>query len=239
MNHIAPIDLSAIIKLQFPESQYYKLVTPKRQIVLHHTASGRGVDGDFTHWLTDPARIATSVIIGTDGKIYSLFDSKYWGHHLGIPEKQFLESKVKNSNLSLNQQSIGIELDNWGPLVFYQQQYRSYTGARVTVDQVEEYFPAFKRIPNSPFFDSLGLPERGAFFYQKYTQEQLVSLSQLLNMWTTAYEIPRTYNPDMWNVSKRALSGEPGIWTHVSYRKDKADCHPQTGLIEMLKQLSE
>jgi len=44
----------------------------------------------------------------------------------------------------------------------------------------------------------------------------------------------------MWDVSQRALSGEPGIWTHVSYRQKpgKTDCHPQPELIEMLKTIA-
>jgi hypothetical protein len=35
----------------------------------------------------------------------------------------------------------------------------------------------------------------------------------------------------------KALSGTPGVWTHVSYRADKSDCHPQIELINALKEL--
>jgi hypothetical protein len=42
----------------------------------------------------------------------------------------------------------------------------------------------------------------------------------------------------MWDVSKNALSGKPGIYTHVSYRKDKSDCVPQPELITALQSLS-
>ena len=41
----------------------------------------------------------------------------------------------------------------------------------------------------------------------------------------------------MWEVSQDALCGKPGIYTHVSFRKDKSDCHPQKELIQMLKEL--
>jgi len=45
------------------------------------------------------------------------------------------------------------------------------------------------------------------------------------------------YNGNMWDVNEDALNGEPGVWTHVSYRSDKSDCHPQPELIDVLKSL--
>ena len=50
---------------------------------------------------------------------------------------------------------------------------------------------------------------------------------------------PNTYQPDMWKLNTQALNGTPGIWTHVSFRADKSDCHPQLSLINLLKGLSE
>lgn len=35
-------------------------------------------------------------------------------------------------------------------------------------------------------------------------------------------------------LNSAALAGKPGVWTHVNFRKDKSDCHPQPQLIEML-----
>ena len=53
------------------------------------------------------------------------------------------------------------------------------------------------------------------------------------------YNIPLDYNENMWNVSHDALAGKSGIWTHVSYRQDKSDCHPQEELINALKKLKD
>lgn len=39
------------------------------------------------------------------------------------------------------------------------------------------------------------------------------------------------------NISENAMNSKSGIWTHTSYRADKSDCHPQLGLIKMLKNL--
>ena len=42
----------------------------------------------------------------------------------------------------------------------------------------------------------------------------------------------------MWDVSKNALTGKPGVWSHTSYRFDKSDIHPQQEVIDMLKSLT-
>lgn len=69
--------MANIIRVQFPESQFIKEETVKTQIVLHHTASGPGVDGDLAWWRKTPERVATHFIIDRAGQIYQLFDLKY------------------------------------------------------------------------------------------------------------------------------------------------------------------
>ena len=49
--------------------------------------------------------------------------------------------------------------------------------------------------------------------------------------------IPLKYNPDIWDVTTRALKGESGVYTHNSVRYDKVDVSPQPKLIEMLQSL--
>ena len=48
------------------------------------------------------------------------------------------------------------------------------------------------------------------------------------------------YNEEMWDLSERALNGDKGVWTHVSFRKpsDKQDCHPDPNLISMLRTIA-
>lgn len=240
MKTYTPINLSSIININFPDNQYYKVETHKKQICLHHTASGKGIDGDFTHWLQDPKRIATPVIVGYDGKIFRCFDSKYWGHHLGIEHSVFKQHGITSENNdSLNKMCIGIEIDAWGAVVYHQGEYRTYTGSKVPKEEVISYTPGFKTIPDSLYFRSIGAVGKTAYFYHRYSDEQIYSVAQLLKLWCDGYGIPKTYREAMWNVSAYALSGEPGIWSHVSYRSDKSDCHPQPELIEMLKSIGQ
>ena len=63
------------------------------------------------------------------------------------------------------------------------------------------------------------------------------SMQILLNYLCETYNIPKTYNADMWEYSRMAMKGNPGIYTHVSFRKDKSDCFPQFELIEKLNNL--
>lgn len=210
-----------IFKLDFPEDQYYREKFNKEQIYLHHTASGRGIDGDFRHWLNAPSRIATCVIVGWDGRIYQLFSSKYWGHHLGIKKSVFDKYDLVNGNLALNRHSIGIEIDSWGPLTEKNGKYYSWAGSVVPKEDVIFYTYGY----------------RGHSYYQKYTEEQIRSVELLLKFWNERYEIPLDYNDDVWKVTRRALCGNPGVFTHNSVRPDKTDVHPQLELIEMWKSL--
>jgi N-acetyl-anhydromuramyl-L-alanine amidase AmpD len=233
------LDLNTIDKsLVFPDEQYYKEETTKKQICLHHTASGRGATGDFRHWLSNAERVATPVIIGTEGTIFQLFQSKYWGHHLGIKANVFEDAGLPSRNTELNKHCIGIEIDAWGPLALVDGKFYSYVGTLVPEDEVTRYPEGYKKYPDSTFFNQHHLVGKPALYYHKYSDAQIRSTAQLLELWCNAYNIPKDYDWEMWDVNKRALSGEPGIFTHTSYRPDKADCHPQPELIEMLKSLA-
>ena len=207
------LDLKKIIQFPFPEEDYYKEETPKKQIVIHHTVSGPKAENIFIGWQQTPERVATALVIGGDGKIVQGYSSKYWAHHLGLKTA---------SNTAMNKSSIGIELCNWGGLTFDGTKYRNAYGNIVSENSIIKYTKKF----------------RGFNYFQRYSTAQIESLRQLLVFLCVKFNIPKTYNSDMWGISGNALAGKPGIYTHVSYRKDKSDCHPQPELITMLKELA-
>lgn len=227
------LDLSEINIVDFPNNQYYRQKTDKNQIVLHHTVSGQGVNGDINWWRQTSSRIATHIIIDWKGEIYQCYSSKYWGHHLGV-QSGFLASKgftdYRSRNVKLNKSSIGIEIDAWGGLVehlgkWYPAKWDSNKKAMIANT-------SFNPIKNVQTYDQ---KFRGFYGFEKYTDEQIEAVRQLIVFWNERYGIPLDYHNDMWDVSLNALSGRDGIWTHVSYRPDKSDCHPQPELIEILK----
>jgi N-acetyl-anhydromuramyl-L-alanine amidase AmpD len=225
--NLKPIDFNKIKMLVLPDGQYVKEEYPKKQIVLHHTASGDNIEGIIADWAVTKERVATAFIIKRDGTPYQTFSSKYFAWHLGA------------SNLSLEQRSIGIELASWGYLVKGNGTVQSIGGKMV------------KTIPGKFYADYGNIVEcdvqeykdgfRGHTYYEKYSNEQIITVGEILLFFKQKYNIPLTYNEDMWNVTKRALNGDPGIWAHVSYlpASMRTDIHPQPEMIEMIKTISK
>lgn len=217
------LNLKKIISVLLPENQYIRKSYNKNQIVLHHTVSGQGVNGDIAWWRQTTDRVGTAIIVGWDGKIYQCFGSKYWAYHLGL--------KTSN-NKKLNQQSIGIEIDAWGGLVktnhlWYPAKWDTNLKKMVANTSIAP-------IKNVQVYEQ---NFRGFYGFEKYTDAQIETVRQLLVFWGEKYDIPLSYNTDMWDISQNALAGKSGVWTHVSFRKSKSDCHPQKELVEMLKSL--
>jgi len=223
------LDVTKIKQVPLSESQYLKEEALKTQIVLHHTAGNSSGPATIKMWNTDDrGRIATCVTISGkglskdtfDGEICQAFSSKYWAYHLGIKGDVFRANGVPAKNL--DKTSIGIEICSWGPLEKRGDKFYNYVDREVLADQVTE----------------LATPYKGHKYYHRYTDAQIESVRQLLTYWKQLYNIDLTYRDvDMWAVSKRALRGENGVYTHNSYRKDKSDIHPCPRMIAMLKTL--
>ncbi len=210
-----PINLSKINFIDYPRDRYYREVYPKKQVVLHHTVSGPGIRGDLKTWLGIKARVATCIIIDRDGTPNQMFASQFWAFHTG-------------KGRTIDKHSIGIEFDNWGGLTKEGDIYRATYGNKINVP-VTNYEGGFK---------CGGF--RGYNYYESYTDAQITTAMELIVLWNERYGIPLDYNSDMWDISDKALAGEPGVWSHTSFRSasDKQDCHPQPELITALKSLT-
>ena len=229
--------MEIIIKnLWFDPDQYFNAEYEKNQIVIHFTASpsskytsNNGILGDINHWRLNKERVATCSIIGSEGIVYKLFDSSKWAHHLGVPSSTFKKFELQNINTYLNKHSIGIELDNLGPLKYSNGVFR----------------PAASYLRNSNYIvkeeDVIHYPNkyRGYEYYEAFTDSQISTLKVLLKNLASVYNISLKYNENMWEVNPQALGGANGIWSHTSFRFDKTDAHPDPKLIIMLKNLSE
>lgn len=222
------LDLKKIKQVPLRESQYFKEETPKKQIVLHHTAGNASGINTISAWDTDDrGRIATCVTISgpgakgtTDGEICQAFGSKFWAYHLGIKPEVFKAYKV--SYQKLDKISIGIEICNWGQLTLKNGKYFNYVDREVPADQVT----------------TLETPYKGYKYFHKYSDAQIQSVKDLLVYWKGIYGIDLTFNYDqMFTVNTKALKGEAGLYSHNSYRKDKIDIYPCPRMIEMLKTL--
>lgn len=219
-----------ITQYAFPASQYMQEEHPKSQIFLHHTAGNSNPFATYQDWAGNSERIATCVVVGgkppvggnwIDGEIAQGFSSKYWAFHLGLKESTFQKYGV--SYQSLDRISIAIEISNWGQLTYNKVdgKYYNYVNRVVPVTEV----------------CALDTPFKGYKFFHAYTDGQIQAVKELLQLWNQRFNIPLTYNPDIFDISVRALRGEPGVYTHNSVRTDKVDISPQPKMIAMLESL--
>jgi len=220
-----------ITKINFPGNQFVKKVTEKKVFLLHHSAGWDNARGMFNDWARDrQGRVATAYGITDDGSIYSGFDaSKYYAYAIYVHSKnnhlpdRLKQFKTKHQDILLNKQAIQVEICNWGWLKEKCGKYYSWADIEVAPEKV--------------FFYPEGY--RGHQFYEAYTQAEIDALERLIIYHAIKDGIPVKYNPDMWNISERAIRGAEGIWSHTSYRTDKSDVHPQPELVSMLMRLED
>jgi N-acetyl-anhydromuramyl-L-alanine amidase AmpD len=213
------LDTTKIVQKRLSNDQYIQEEHPKKQIYLHHTAGGGNPVAVANYFQQKEGKVATAFVIGEKGTIVQLFSSKHWAYHLGLKPEVFAEMGV--TYRSLDKISIGIEICNFGPLKKQNGYFVNYVGGRVDRSQVTELNGKYK----------------GHIFWQKYTDEQIESTRQLLVYLCDAYGISKDYFDSIFDIDKRALRGEKGIFTHNSVRHDKSDIYPCPRMIEMLKNL--
>jgi N-acetyl-anhydromuramyl-L-alanine amidase AmpD len=214
--------LDKIKQIPFLESQYIKTAQTKIQVVLHHTVSSPNNAASVAkYWEGTPDRVGTAIILEADGTPYQIFNSEYWAGHIGLKKETF--DKLGLKPLKLDQTSIGIEICNWGGLTYKNGKYYNYYQTEVKNPDIIEFKSKF----------------RGYQFFEKYTTAQIQTIKELLLHWNSKYNIPLDYMGDenVFELSKKAMSGTPGIFGHCSFREDKSDVFPQPELIAMLKSL--
>ncbi len=220
-----------ITKIDFPGNQYVPAETTKKTIVIHHSAGWDNARGMFHSWATDKlGRVATAYGITDNGNIYSGFNaSKFWAFAIYINSKRnhlpdkLKKFKTRKHDARLNRQAIQTEICNWGALTEKNGKFFSWAGVEVPADKVCFYPEKY----------------RGYHWFEKYTDDEIKALEKLIIYHAIKDNIPVKYNPDMWDISERAIRGAEGIWSHTSYRTDKSDAHPQPELVSMLMRLED
>jgi N-acetyl-anhydromuramyl-L-alanine amidase AmpD len=213
------LDITKIVQSRLSENQYFQELTDKKQIYLHHTAGGPSAVNVAKFFNSQQGKVATAFIIDNNGTIVQCFSSKNWAYHLGLKQEIFTESGVAYK--SLDKISVGIEICNYGPLTKKNGYYYNYVGSKVDYTDITILDKKYK----------------GHIYWQKYTDEQIESTRQLLVYLCDQYNIPRDYYSSIFDIDKRALKGESGIFTHNSVRKDKSDIYPCPRMIQMLENL--
>ena len=181
------------IKKQYLENEeYYHDVVTKKTIYIHHTAGSHRPDWVVASWERDKTgsggvrHIATAYVIGGkstrnantdfDGVVVECHPPEKWAHHLGI--------KARN-NKKLNQESIGIEICNYGPLTKKGDEYFTYVNSKVPAADVVD----------------LGYEFRGFRYYHAYTPAQIQATKDLVT------KLGKDFNIDLSKGMKMLIDG--------------------------------
>lgn len=201
--------IAQLNKKQYNEVERDKAV--KKQIVLHHTAGG-SAQSSINGWNADATPVATAFVIDRDGTIFQAFPSWCWAYALGVNQANYR---------TLEAQAVQIELASYGYLKEINGEFYTAYGNKIAPDKVCK----------------LQVPFRGQKYYEAYTPAQIESTIMLVKYLAEAYKIDVRFESDMFDLNQRALRGEPGLFTHCSFRTDKSDIFPQPSMIDALKTL--
>lgn len=211
------------------EGYYAKSKHLKKQIIWHHSAGWDNVRGMYDWWKNDKVNhVATSVGIDDNGKVYRGFDESYWAASIGATIEVFTNNKIPltysngfvTNNMVLDQSAVAVEVANWGCLTERNSKLYSWANSEV------------------PQSKAIELNYKGFKWYEVYTDAEIRTLKYWTLLNAVRFEIPVDFSyDDCFAVSKKALSGVPGLYTHNSYIQYKSDVSPQPKLIEMAKSL--
>ena len=228
-----PLDVTKINQEELTPNQYFKedCSAVKKQILLHFTAGAPSAANTIHGWQFNPERVGTAFVISrgskteTVGERVRALGSKNWGYHIACSENAGrVASKYHNFTLETQRakESVAVEICNWGCLIKDKDgNFRNYVNGIVPANEVV----------------TLDKPHRGYIYYHDFSVNQIASLKELIIYLCDKYKISKKYNPDMWDISTRALDGENGIWGHCSFRSDKFDVAPLPKLVKMLQDI--
>lgn len=183
------------------EKDYIEAETKKDLIVLHHTVGGSAMS-TINYWKSDPQRIGTAYIIERDGGAFEVFDPKYWAFHLGL----------KGTGGAVDKRSIGIEIASEGGLT-------QRDGKLYCFDRVSD-----RTLFTQDYYDH-GMPWRGYRFFDAYSDAQILSVIELINLLCEKFNIPRQTPANHYDADDSCREFA-GILCHHHLRPDKSDVHP-------------
>jgi hypothetical protein len=220
--------LLKVVDIPF-EGYYFKTPKAKNQIIWHHSAGWDNARGMFSWWQNDKAiHVATAIGISDDGTVSRGFDEEFWAASIGCKSETFISNKIPliyrngriDNNMILDEGAVAVEVCNWGSLTEKDGKFFSWANAEVPKEKV------------------ISLEYKYQKYFELYTDAELKALKYWTLLNAIRFQIPIDFSyDDMFSVSKKALSGEKGLFSHNSYRSDKNDVAPQPKLVQMAKGL--
>lgn len=175
---------------------------PKKSICLHYTAGF--LTSDIQALTQKDNHVSVPYLVDRGGRIYELFDDSFWSFHVG--------PNAVGGNKIVSQQSIGIEISNYGYL-------RAAGDVLMTSYSTNE---PYCRLDEVEYFDQKSF--RGKDYFASMSPEQISATAALVKYLCQKYSIPLKFkNDEALFESDEASRNFAGIFTHANVRKDKFD----------------
>jgi hypothetical protein len=233
-----------------------KVLEPKIQITLHHTAGLNSVESVIKSWCRKDEHVSCHFIIQRSGFVEQLFPLKYYGNHLG--SKLAGASYLQRATVSIELQALGyvkVKGTSKSNSTFNKDSIFVQSNKEYTYEKLQQGQPdvpvaePYKMKPDGTLVKAGDY--KGYGLYHAYTKKQLNSLAFTLARIKATYPnitINSRYSggnafyeqfPDKKNVAKTAYSKNRGTFTHNSYKTSKSDIFPQKEMIEMLQKFND
>jgi N-acetyl-anhydromuramyl-L-alanine amidase AmpD len=199
----------AVLKPKGVNDFFYPEEQNKTAIALHFTVGY--LMGDLATLIEQSSHLSVPFVIGRNGTVYQLFNSKYWAYHLG--------RGTIGGNTNGSKRSIAIELSNIGPLTRHDGELHNIYGSK------------YCTVAEKPFYTKLDNAYRKYTYYSTFTEEQYDSLSKLISYLCSKHNIPREFlqkekRYSLFSSTDEAQTFE-GICSHVNFRAyGKVDIGP-------------
>lgn len=190
------------------DNYYFKEETKKTAIVLHLTCGF--LKGDIATLVKQDNHVSVHFVLGRNGIVYQLFDTKYWAYHLG-------QGTIGGNQIN-SKRTISIEISNIGPLIKKEQEFNNI------------YNSKYCSINEETYYKSLVSHFRNYNVFSTCTPEQYTSLRSLLDYLCKQHDIPKVFINEKarYNTFKNSTEAQfKGICSHLNFRSSgKIDIGP-------------
>ena len=148
--------------------------------------------------------VSVPYVVDRSGRIYELFPDECWSYHLG--------AHAVGGNEAMSSQSIGIEISNFGPLIYNDGELQSDLRLH------EKYC----KLSETQYYDEY--PYRGRQYFASMTSVQIDAVAALIKYLVNKHKIPMNFKSDdaLFTSDAEAVAFR-GIFYHTSVRRDKWD----------------
>ena len=182
------------------DSYYFPKRVMKRGICLHFTMGY--IRPDIEVLTRNGVHISVPYIVDRAGRIYELFDDRFYSYHLG--------KDAIGGNSIMSPQTIGIEISNYGCLKLAKGRLENVYGSAYCGLNETEYYEQ-KEFRDKKYFATM-------------SPEQISATAVLLKYLCRKHDIPLEFKKDdALFESGDAARNFRGIFTHSNVRKDKFD----------------